>query len=750
MIDIFDRGTIKLDQPKKKKASSVDILDRGTIQLPKKVEKKSTYAGRLLGDELPKPSKPTYPSIVDGEELVVKKPEQFQGTFKKPVSELFGKPSEEVNYLDVIGELLTGNRRETKATESLPEFGTTGGAGVDVSPALTVAKGLMATMDSKAQMNIIKNTIPGSMFQEDEHGNIIIAIPQEGGGFSKSILNKPGASLADGRTLAAQMLAFVPAAKLAALGKNIFSMMGLAAGGAAATDASLQGIAKAAGSEKDFDVTQAALAGVLGPIAEVAGPSKRAVQRVFTGTKAAPVDALPASSKLVDVAEEASIKTGVDLFPAQKTLVPSELKTQALVAQYPGGAQQAMKALEKQNAQAYNVTNEFLEKIAPPEVMSTGAKRFKSAAEKSIEKVKQIRREAASPIYKQAARRQRELKQPPVDTKALETKAMEIAKQFSLKGEVGKNLAIYSRRMKEAEGSISKLHFLKMSIDQKIAKVGEGAVGNTTKKFLREIQKDLTDELTKQSPSYRAAREEFIRTSPAVSDLAEGVIGKTVKIKDVDLKRLSSNIFDAAETNPSVVQNVRKTIDKIDPQAYDDLLRVELERRIGSMKPTQEGLQNIPGQLNRAIFGSGKQRRILLTALRPAQRKEALYIETVLKRASVGRHEGSSTISNAAAKERIEGTGVPGVVRRLLKTDVTKPGQILAETGEEAARQRNARIISELVYNPEYTKTIKGIRELEKTNRRQANIQMQNLITTVKGEFSALSGQSKGLPEIKD
>ncbi|MBL4838267.1 MAG: hypothetical protein JKY34_11900, partial [Kordiimonadaceae bacterium] len=48
---------------------------------------------------------------------------------------------------------------------------------------------------------------------------------------------------------------------------------------------------------------------------------------------------------------------------------------------------------------------------------------------------------------------------------------------------------------------------------------GENAIGNTTKRFLTDIQTDLVDVMTTQSPSYRAARDEFRRTSPLVDEI---------------------------------------------------------------------------------------------------------------------------------------------------------------------------------------------------------------------------------------
>ena len=46
----------------------------------------------------------------------------------------------------------------------------------------------------------------------------------------------------------------------------------------------------------------------------------------------------------------------------------------------------------------------------------------------------------------------------------------------------------------------------------------------------------------------------------------------------------SLKIFDAAETNPEIIKKTKKIIQDIDPDAWNELLRVEFERRIGNLQ----------------------------------------------------------------------------------------------------------------------------------------------------------------------
>lgn len=96
----------------------------------------------------------------------------------------------------------------------------------------------------------------------------------------------------------------------------------------------------------------------------------------------------------------------------------------------------------------------------------------------------------------------------------------------------------------------------------------------------------------------------------------------------------------------------------MDPEAWDGLMRVELERRLGSIKPdaiSGAGLtvENLPDQLNRAIFGNQKQASILKNSASPEQLKNLNYLQTALKRASTGRLGGSQTATRTEIIERL-------------------------------------------------------------------------------------------------
>ena len=135
-------------------------------------------------------------------------------------------------------------------------------------------------------------------------------------------------------------------------------------------------------------------------------------------------DANPIASEMntAKLGETASNRTNIDLFKAQKTLNPTDLERQSFVAQLPAGAVKARESLASQNKQSLAAVDNVLNGLAAPEATGSAATVFRTASQKAVENVKNIRREASSPIYKQAFRRQREGNVGPIDTAKLQTK----------------------------------------------------------------------------------------------------------------------------------------------------------------------------------------------------------------------------------------------------------------------------------------------------------------------------------------
>ncbi len=601
-------------------------------------------------------------------------------------------------------DFLTGSERIKATPElgTLPEFGSTKGSGR--------AFGILTTLDPKAQVQILKDSIPGATTETTPDGSIIVEVPIEGGGIRRSVLNRPGFSSQDVVDAVTQVIQFLPAAKLATLGKTLLKKFGIGAAGSAATEQALQETGVEFLGREQRDPTATAIAGVAGGVGELIVPAVQAVRSARNASKVgADAAEIGLVAESVGAAREAAKETGIPLFQAQQTVIPSQLEKQAFVASLPAGTQSAIVGIRAQNKSAGEAVDNFLGQIAPDSSVVTGAERFRTAANTAVEAKKRIRSEAASPIYKQAFRRQRQGKVGLIDTAQLQVKLREISKQFDPKGQIAKNMESALEKIKNAKGNLQKLHLAKTEIDQTIESFGADAVGNTTKRFLTDIKTDLVDELVKQSPSYRAARDEFIRLSPEVTAIRDSIVGKVANLDDVQLKQASGKIFDAAQTNPSVVANAKRVIDDVDPGAWNELLRVELERRLGAIKPAQEGetLQNIPGQLLRALFPNEKSTKVLMNALDAEGKKNLTFLKTALSRASLGRPGGSQTAAREEIKKELRG----GVVQSI-RNFISSPLKTVSGVGEDAAFNRRTRALAKSLFDPTWKAEMSKIRKL--------------------------------------
>ena len=603
-----------------------------------------------------------------------------------------------------VADIFTGSERISATPElgELPEFGTT-----QEGDTFKMALGLLSTFDPQAQKDIIQEQIPGVVFETTPDGSTIIEVPTEAGGTRRSVLNRPGFSPQDLTTATAQVLSFVPAGRIANLGKTLAQKVGIGAAAAGATEQALQEGGIALGREERDPVSTAIAAGT-GGLAEAVVP---AIQSFRAGRQASKVgaaaDEIEQVAESINVAQEATSQTGVPLFQAQQTVIPAQLEKQAFVAQLPAGTRAAVSGLKTQNKAAGDAVEEFLGQIAPDSAVVTGAEQLRTASNTAVAATKRARSEAASPIYKQAFRRQRKGQLDDIDTSGLETKVTQMARQFDPNGQIAKNLTVAANKIRSADGNLQKLHLAKTELDQTINSFGADAVGSTTKRFLTDVVGDLTDNLVSQSPSYRAARDEFIRLSPDVTKIQESIVGKIAALDDTQLKQATAKIFDPANTSKNVA-DAKKAITDVDPGAWDAIVRTELETRLGSIKPEVEGgtIENIPGQLFRAMFPNEKKTKVLFSALDDSAKKNMKYLQTSLKRASLGRPGGSQTAAREEIKRELRG-GIFQSLRSFFKAPVST----LASTGEDAAFNRSVSSLSKAMFDPTWRAEMKNIRK---------------------------------------
>ena len=637
------------------------------------------------------------------------------------------QPQQEPSFLESAQEAITGAQRTAALPEDvrgLPEFGT-GGAlgiskqGVDTGDALRISAGLLTTFDEKAQADIIRSAIPDAKI-EDFDGTTVIELPNG----NRSVLNAPGMSRQDANTAIAQVLSFLPAGKIATLGTNLLSRVGIGAASSGATEAGLQAATQALGSEQDVDTTSIALATGLGGAAEVAAPAIQAVRQARINRKASQEAAKQDLSKEgVEAAEE----TGIDLFPAQITENASELEKQSFIGSLPAGAKTANKALARQNEQAEQAVLETLSSIAPPSAVVSGERKIRDVAQQALDAKRIIRKEKVSPIYKEAFETDSGIDVTNtvdlIDSKLVDLPAS---------GKTAASLNKVKKLIGESQ-SLKGLHNAKLEIDDMLSAFGDESLGRTAKSNVKDIQQSLLSEMDASSPLYNQARQEFAALSPEVNALEDSIIGKIAGLDDTQLKSVSNKLFDAAETNPETVKQARKAITDIDPDAWNDIVRVELEKRMGKVRSdiSQAGSsENVPGQLFNSIFGNTKQRRVLFNAVDPKspEGKNLRFLEQALKRASKGRPGGSQTATREEIKRELRGGPVNWI------SNFFSPIQTVKGGAREIGFDKRVNVLSKALFDTEWRPQMNKIIKLSPNSSATQRAMLQLLNDVESGE----------------
>jgi hypothetical protein len=205
--------------------------------------------------------------------------DQVKGFLKNTLQSAAGVPQGIAqgagDILSSAQDLITGESRQTRATEELPELGFGGLlSNIPALDVLKIAPGLLLSgPEERAQ---ILSQIPGIGIITDEKGNQI-AVNKETG--AHSVINKPGLSGTDIVQGAATTAAFTPSAAVVGLAPLKAQLMTRLLAGGAGAGLTQSGIEAAqAGAGGEFDLPQVGASAALGAGAELLGPLARGLK----------------------------------------------------------------------------------------------------------------------------------------------------------------------------------------------------------------------------------------------------------------------------------------------------------------------------------------------------------------------------------------------------------------------------------------------------------------------------------------
>ncbi|CAB4160691.1 ParB/Sulfiredoxin [uncultured Caudovirales phage] len=190
----------------------------------------------------------------------------------------------ELGFFESIGESITGTRRATPTTESLPDWVAMPELNTFSMAGFKSALGTMMTSPEET-VQVIQSNFPGVQATQDEKGNYLLQSSIDG----KMYAIKPGFQVSDIPRAGAAVAAFTPAGKLTTIPAAI--------GGATATQTAIEASQAATGGE--FNLGEVGMAAATAPIAPLLSRIiPPAYQAVKEGVKSVVGKVAPASQKI--------------------------------------------------------------------------------------------------------------------------------------------------------------------------------------------------------------------------------------------------------------------------------------------------------------------------------------------------------------------------------------------------------------------------------------------------------------------
>jgi len=589
---------------------------------------------------------------------------------------------------------VTGSDRKTDQTRELSELSN---AYVSLEDKAKITGAMMVSANEKDRKDILTKNIPGISFETDSKGNTIVNLPENEFGFDKkAVLNKPGFSMADAQNVFSNILAFLPAGRVAAIAGGLAARTGVGVAASGATDAAIQGAGIAAGRERDLDLGEVAVSAAIGGASELIPGAltkrfKKTVERSEGIEEGA--EQLGKDLALVEgIAEET-----IPLFVAQRSMLGSDLKTQALLPQLSGSGKVAAKALKEQSRATLNAAMAVIDTITIGKASPDGFKSLQDASKKVLSDAKKARSDIVAPLYKEAFD---DPSARAIDTSALHQKVADMldGNTISPSSDAAKALTKFVQLTSGAKGQLPSLELLQTAkidiLRQMKAYDPTSSINANTKRAIRPFVDDLHALLLSSSPKFVKADKRFAKESKNVNAIEESLLPQINKVPDTKLEKVADQLFGPGVTETATEQ-ARKLIRSTagGQKAWDNIVKAKVLKQIRSIDVSGD---ISPAKLQKAIFGNEVNRKQIMAAMRPQAKLNFDALFNIMERVKVGRHEGSSTASNLMAL--MQGSGSALTNKSLVGhlTDISYA--VLKAKGRDRQQEK----LAELMFNPDF------------------------------------------------
>jgi len=608
---------------------------------------------------------------------------------------------------DVAGDIsgtVTGSTAESSypQLQGLPEFGSTIRPD-DRSFIKDVARSL--SFDDKTKKDIIKEQYKDRVSFEDV-GNgeyTIVNLQNQDGSVEKSVLNAAGLSSEDVRSVLGTTAGFIGTELIGRKVKPVSEGVSLLRAALVPTiaEVGMQAIQTSQGM-KDIRPLDIALSGSFGGLGEIFNRGLKYVadskNKIYNMNNLEDTNAAKQAFKEGELAQGS---TGIDLFPAQKTSDEYDLARVGYLKTKREGAPVARRAIEQQNKQVEEAADRFSSSVSTnAEASLTAPDSIIGASRKIINNQKVAKRVNSTSVYKRAEKNPK-----PVNTGSVVKELENVSNKYG--SAVKEALEPYVVKIQDAGGDYLKLKTIKEEMDDAI----KALAGNPASVRLKGVSLRLRKSIEDSNPLYKAANKVYQAESKKIEALENTLLGKLSKItKEQDKTNVYKLVFNPEKTTPKAFKELKKEIIAVDPQAWRDLIRGNIDSNLGKLKPESDAFSNVPKEVHTAIFGQNRKSAALMREAvkgTPAEKK-LNFLDVALNRAKLGRDKGSDTESKLAVSKEIEkGGAIAKTINnttKLIRTFFTNNAADAAQvfSGGRASVRERVLSLADTMFDPKY------------------------------------------------
>lgn len=381
------------------------------------------------------------------------------------------------------------------------------------------------------------------------------------------------------------------------------------------------------------------------------------------------------------------------LTTAQRSGSPFLLETQSFLGQLPASSRKASNFLERQNKQVHNAVSNLLEDVAPSSSITGAPVTIKKIATDAIGELKKGRTAVGNKQFKEAYNKFEGQIDVADIVGTINDISLNSAKGSSRRQAADKAFTL----LKPVAGGnrLAQLDSARQTISEEMTRAFERGQNGAANVY-KEVLDELKPKMIAASPEYGVALETFEKASPAITQLENSLVGRVSRTSDANLDGVVSTLFNPQTVDKGAITAAKEVIESTNPQAWRDVVRAELERRVGgvSLEIADDAgkIQNVPSVLRTAIFGNPKQREVLFTALPDDQKQAFEFLEVVLNRAAKGRPGGSQTGVRAEISKQFENFA-------LKLQGLASPLEAIKGIGREKAITKGVRKTAENVFD---------------------------------------------------